>query len=201
MKHLVRLLGLFTLAASLLPAQSLSPADRAKAVGYLEKTRAAVLAATAGLAEAQWKFKPAPDRWSVADVLEHLASTEDMLFGMVKGKVMSAPPRPEGEDVKAIDEFVLQTIPDRTNKAQAPESLAPKNRFGSPADSRKHFQESRTKTLAFLRETPDLREHAVDSPLGKRLDAYQWILFIGAHSERHTKQIEEVKSDPAFPKG
>jgi hypothetical protein len=32
------------------------------------------------------------------------------------------------------------------------------------------------------------------------LDAYQWILLISAHSERHTKQIEEVKADPNFPK-
>ena len=32
------------------------------------------------------------------------------------------------------------------------------------------------------------------------LDAYQWILRISAHSESHTKQIEEVKADPSFPK-
>jgi hypothetical protein len=32
------------------------------------------------------------------------------------------------------------------------------------------------------------------------LDGYEWLLFIGAHSERHTKQILEVKADPNFPK-
>jgi hypothetical protein len=45
-----------------------------------------------------------------------------------------------------------------------------------------------------------LRDHAIDSPLGKKLDAYQWVLFISAHSERHTKQINEVKADAGFPK-
>ena len=70
----------------------------------------------------------------------------------------------------------------------------------SPADSLKHFTESRAKTLAFLKETKGLRDHAIDSPLGKKLDAYQWVLFIAAHSERHTKQINEVKADPNFPK-
>jgi len=40
----------------------------------------------------------------------------------------------------------------------------------------------------------------MDSPLGKKMDAYQWILFIAAHSERHTKQLLEVKADPNFPK-
>jgi hypothetical protein len=41
----------------------------------------------------------------------------------------------------------------------------------------------------------------VDSPLGgPKLDAYEWVLFVSAHSQRHTKQIEEVKADPNFPK-
>ena len=53
---------------------------------------------------------------------------------------------------------------------------------------------------AFLKATPDLRDHAIDSPLGKKLDAYEWVLFIGAHSERHTKQMQEVKDAPGFPK-
>lgn len=83
---------------------------------------------------------------------------------------------------------------------QAPEPLRPNNRFGSPKDSLKHFRQSRAQTLAFLKNTADLREHAADSPLGKKLDAYEWVLFISAHSERHTKQIEEVKADPKFPK-
>jgi hypothetical protein len=51
-----------------------------------------------------------------------------------------------------------------------------------------------------LRNTSDLRDHAVMSPIGKNLDAYEWVLYIAAHSERHTKQILEVKADPNFPK-
>ncbi len=72
--------------------------------------------------------------------------------------------------------------------------------LASPEGSLKHFAESREQTEDFLRKHDDLRAHAVDSPLGKKLDAYEWVLFIGAHSERHTKQINEVKADPKFPK-
>lgn len=64
----------------------------------------------------------------------------------------------------------------------------------------KQFIESRTQTEDFLRSHNDLRAHAIDSPLGKELDAYEWVLFIAAHSARHTKQILEVKADPNFPK-
>jgi uncharacterized damage-inducible protein DinB len=159
-----------------------------------------VVDATAGLSEAQWNFKPAPDRWSVAEVTEHIAAAEDLLMGMVTGEVMKATPRPDGEDVHATDEMVLNMIPDRSHKFQAPEPLKPTNRFGSPAAALKHFNDARQQTEDFLRQHDDLRAHATDSPLGKKLDAYEWILFVAAHSDRHTKQINEVKADPNFPK-
>jgi hypothetical protein len=198
-RNLRVLVVILSLAASAW-AQSLTQADRDRAVKYLESTRQGVQDATAGLSQAQWNFKPAPDKWSVAEVTEHIAAAEDFLRGMVAEQVMKAPPRPAGEDVKAIDEMVLTAIPDRSHKAQAPEPLKPTNRFGSPETSLKHFAESRQQTLDFLKKHDDLRDHASDSPLGKKLDAYEWILFVAAHSERHTKQINEVKADPNFPK-
>lgn len=200
MKRLLFIFCLSVLVSPLLQGEELSPADRKKALEYLEKTRAEVLAATKGLSEAQWNFKPAPDRWSVAEVTEHIAAAEDFIMQNVREKVMKAPPRQGTEDVKAIDEFVVQRIPDRSTKAKAPEPLQPTNRFGSPKGSLDHFKESRAKTIAFLKETKDLRDHAADSPLGKKLDGYEWVMFVSAHSERHTKQIEEVKADPNFPK-
>jgi hypothetical protein len=198
-RSLVLILALACMGVSV-QAQTLTQADREKALKHLEMTRQGVLDATKGLSSAQWNFKPAPERWSVAEVTEHIAAAEDFLRGMVIEKVLTAPPRPAGDDVVAIDEMVLKMIPDRTHKAQAPEPLKPSNRFGSPEGSLKHFTETRDQTEDFLKKTADLRDHANDSPLGKKLDGYEWILFISAHSERHTKQILEVKADPNFPK-
>jgi uncharacterized damage-inducible protein DinB len=180
--------------------QTLSQADRERAANYLESTKKGVLDSVAGLSDAQWNFKAGPDRWSIAQVMEHIAAAEDYLRGNVSENIMKAPPRPAGEEVRSIDDLVVAAVPDRSHKVQAPEPLRPTNRFGSPQASLAHFIESRDKTLAFLQNTPDLRQHAVDSPLGKKLDAYEWVLFIAAHSERHTKQINEVKADPRFPK-
>ena len=200
MKKLFFALCLMLFISPVFGTQNLTSKELNKAVMYLQKTRADVLKATKGLSDAQWNFKPATNRWSVAEVTEHIAAAEDFLMDMVQDKVMKAPARTEAADVQAIDEFVLEKIPDRSVKVQAPEPLQPSNRFGSPKDSLKHFRESRAKTLKFLKHTKNLREHAVDSPLGKKLDAYQWLIFIGAHSERHTKQLLEVKADPGFPK-
>ncbi len=200
MKRLIIALCLLASVNPLLRAQSLSADEIKRATDYLKQTRDGVLASTKGLSEAQWNFKPAPTRWSVAEVTEHIAAAEDFLMGMIQEQVMKAPARTEPTDLKAIDDFVLQAIPDRSKKVQAPEPLVPSNRFSNPKGSLKHFKESRAKTIKFLKETKDLRQHAIDSPLGKKLDAYQWVLFISAHSERHTKQINEVKADPGFPK-
>jgi hypothetical protein len=183
-------------------AQDASQADKDRALQYLETTKNDVVNATKGLSDAQWNFKTAPDRWSIAEVVEHLAAAEDMLRGMTQEQVMKTPAIPARDPVelKKIDDGVLAQVPDRSHKIQAPEPLKPTNRFGSPADAEKHFVESRATTETFLKNTPDLRAHAVDSPMGVKLDGYEWMLLIAAHSERHTKQILEVKADANFPK-
>jgi hypothetical protein len=179
--------------------QETTQADKDKALAYLQSTKKGVLDATKGLSEAQWNFKAAPDKWSIAECTEHIAAAEDFIRGMIVENVMKAPAVPD-RDIAKLDASVLNMIPDRSQKAQAPEPLKPTNRFGSPEGSLKHFTESRTTTEDFLRKTADLRAHAIDSPLGAKLDAYEWVLFTAAHSERHTKQILEVKADPNFPK-
>ncbi len=185
--------------ATAVRAQEVTQAEKDRALQYLEATKKNVLEATKGLSDAQWNFKPAPDRWSVAQVMEHIAAAEDFLRDVTKEKVMVSPAGEPGRDVKKTDEAVLAMVPDRTHKAQAPEPLVPTNRFGSPEGSVKHFVESRVATADFLKNTTGLRDHVTDSPLGK-LDGYEFVLFIAAHSERHTKQINEVKTDPNFPK-
>ncbi|MGA8143096.1 MAG: DinB family protein [Candidatus Acidiferrales bacterium] len=178
--------------------QALTAADREKGVKYLEQTRDAVVAATKGLSEAQWKFKAAPDKWSVAETLEHIALAEDYLFGYVKGQVMASPAGPADRDIAKIDAMVLAMIPDRSHKRQAPPELVPTGRW-TPAETLDHFLKSRATTIEYMKTTPGLREHVADSPLGQ-LDGYEWLLFIGAHSERHSKQMLEVKADAGFPK-
>jgi hypothetical protein len=192
--------ALVVTGAVTISAQELTPADKAHALQYLESTKKDVLEATKGLSEAQWNFKAAPDRWSVAQVMEHIAAAEDFIrVNLVQEKVMTLPAGEPGRDVKKIDAAVEAMIPDRSHKAQAPEPLVPNNRFGSPEGSLTHFFESRETTEQFLRSAAGLRNHVMDGPVGK-MDGYEFVLFIAAHCERHVKQINEVKADPNFPK-
>jgi uncharacterized damage-inducible protein DinB len=193
--QLLCVLLLFTAAFG----QQLTQADREKGVAYLRQTEDGVASAVKGLSEAQLKFKPAPERWSVAETLEHIALAEDFIFQNINDKIMKAPAGAATRDTAKADAAVLAVVPDRSHKAQAPGPLVPSGRW-TPQETLAHFEKSRAHTIEFLQSTPDLRQHVIDSPLGQPLDAYEWLLFIGAHSERHTKQIEEVKADPNFPK-
>ena len=200
MKKLSVLLSAMLLLSIAAFGQTLTQADRDKGVQYLEQTRDGVVAATKGLSEAQMKFKPAPDRWSVAETFEHITLGEDLMFQSVTDKIMKAPAGPADRDTAKIDAMILNMVPDRTQKRQAPGPLVPTGRW-TPSETLDHFLKSRTRTIEFLKSTPDLRAHAsADNPFQQPLDAYDWLLFIGAHSERHTKQMLEVKADPNFPK-
>jgi hypothetical protein len=138
----------------------------------------------------------------VAEVAEHITLSESTLFGLVRKQVMTSPATPEKrEQVKGKDELVLQKVPDRSHKVQAPEFLRPTGRWATEADVTKAFEESRKATMDYVRTTDDdLRDHFFDHPLLGTMDGYQWLLLISAHSARHTAQIEEVKDDPNFPK-
>src|ERR1700739_4412867 len=76
-------------------------AEKKKALAYLESTKKDVLDATSGLSPAQWNFKPAPDRWSIAECMEHIAAAEDFIRGLVETCVMKATPVP-GRDISPI---------------------------------------------------------------------------------------------------
>jgi hypothetical protein len=192
-------IALFLVFAASVRSQELTQAEKDKALQYLESTKKDVLDATNGLSPAQWNFKPAPDRWSIAECMEHIAISEDFIRGNIADGVMKAPAVP-GRDVATIDAAIIENVPARKTKVQAPEPIKPSNQFGSPEGSVKHFVESRAKTEEFLKATSGLRDHAADSPTGAKWDGYEFILLIAAHSERHTNQIKEVKADPNYPK-
>src|SRR5947208_15547302 len=106
--------------AAAVSAQDVTQAEKDKALQYLETTKKNVLEATKGLSEAQWNFKPAADRWSVAQVMEHIAAAEDFLRETTKEKVMTGPAGDPGRGFKKTDEAVLTMVADGSHKAQAP---------------------------------------------------------------------------------
>lgn len=187
-------------AASAEPS-AFSEDDRRAALRYLEGTRAFLRSNLEGLSEAQWRFKPGVDRWSIAEIAEHIALAEERVFGLL-GEVLKSKVRDFDCRPRMADEVVIMAITNRSaRRFQAPERLQPSGRFASRAEVLQELERVRDRTLRFVQDTRvDLRAHAGELPVLGTIDGQQWLLFVGAHAERHTLQIEEVKADPRFPR-
>ena len=179
---------------------SLSKKERKFGLGIMKDTRDDAINATKGLSDAQLNFKAAPEKWSVKECLYHIAGAEKLLWTMFEG-TMKAPANPEKRsEIKVTDEQVVKMVEDRTVKAQAPEPIQPKNTgFNSITEAAEDFKNSRGSHIKYLKNsTEDLRNHVVQMPFGY-IDCYQFLLFMAAHSNRHTQQMNEVKANPGFP--
>ena len=169
-----------------------------KALDYLNQARDGVLAAVKGLTPAQWNFKPAPDRWSIAEILEHMTVVEEYA-GSLLDKLPTMPAPAAGFNASKIDALILAKMPDRSTKAQAPPEIQPSGRW-TTAEALKHFAAGNQRLASALDNAPELRKHVAPHPAFGPLDGYQWILLVAAHNERHTQQMLEVKADPRYPR-
>jgi hypothetical protein len=94
-----------------------------------------------------------------------------------------------------------RVVTDRSNKSKSPPFLQPKKDKLKPEESVNAFLAQRKKNIEFIMTSQDDFQTISGSPrLMGTIDAYQSYLLISAHSMRHVLQIEEVKSDPNFPK-
>jgi hypothetical protein len=151
-----------------------------------------------GLSEAQLRFKPQPDRWSIADCIEHIVLTEDTMYA----KATQGAPNPNGVSLDPEkDVRFTEAVVARRRRVDAPAPLRPANRFPSAEAVRERFLEQRERAVAYARDcTEDVRHLFAMHPLLGEIDCYQFLLLLALHPARHAAQIEEIKSDPAFPK-
>jgi hypothetical protein len=189
--------SLFILAAvsltTALSAGPLSVTERQQLLDHLKNSQRVFAAAIQGLSQAQAKFKPAPDRWSILECAEHLTQAEQLLFTDVTAALSS----PAGKKSHASDEEVLDVWGTRKQKAQSSGDYDPMGRWADLAAVQQEFDARRAKTIEFVTKTQDdLRGRLCCGGM----DLYQQLLGISAHTLRHVEQMNEVKAQPGYPK-
>lgn len=180
---------------------SITAKERKFAVAELKETKADILSAVKGLSDEQLNFKTAPDRWSIKECVYHITLAENSLWPMLEA-TMKNPPTPEKrQEVTVSDQDILNGVTNRTEKRQAPDNIRPdKAPWHTTQEALAAFKLARGQHLKYVKTTTeDLRNHIMTLPFGK-IDAYQFILFVAGHSQRHLLQIKEILADPAFPK-
>ena len=201
MKRVLFFVPVLLLWAYSVKESGISKKEKKAAISYLEETRDDLQATINGLSEDQFNFKPAADRWSVKECLQHIAASEVAIWQMCEGALKAAPNPEKRSEIKVTDEQLMKMISDRSIKRQTIDPLKPENSpYVTALDASNAFKASREKLIKYVKNSKDdMRNHVAQTPLGA-IDAYQIVLFIGAHSNRHTQQIAEVMADPNFPK-
>jgi hypothetical protein len=167
----------------------------------LRQTGQVFTGSLAGLSPEAWLFRPAADRWSIAETAEHVALVEGSILRALTTRLADSPlADAERAGQKAKDAQVTMAMFDRSTRRPAPETVRPTGRFSEPGQASEAFATARASIIEWLTTTElDLRGLAVPHPALGLLDGKQWVLFAAAHCERHTRQILEVKQLPGYP--
>jgi hypothetical protein len=172
---------------------AMTPDERSSAVAELEASRQRLLAALEGLTEEQWRSRPSPERWSIAECAEHVTAAELPLARFLTASATAEPSEKERREIRGKDGFVRRFLRDRSRRDEAPERIRPKGRFATREQTIRAFEDRRNANLAYVRETSDsLRDRFAPHPFAGIIDGYQWVLFLSAHTDRHAEQIEEI---------
>jgi len=186
--------------------QKLTAQELDQARKFLDQTQSTLIGATKGLSEAQWRFKPAPDRWSIAENLDHIVIVLERVLGPILDQLADAPAPAADRDSEQIDKIVINQFPNRLQKFQAPEFVRPADQI-DPCELLNRLAADYTRLAESLESRSGLRRHvapaaplkAVSQGAFELMDGYQWILAAAAHTERHTKQMLEVMAEPGYP--
>ncbi|MFN2563471.1 MAG: DinB family protein [Gemmatimonadaceae bacterium] len=167
----------------------------AEIVRYTDDRRADLEAAALRLPYERWSERPAPESWSVAQVFDHLHVSESRTAALLAKRIARAkeaglgPERSEESLLHSLDWFPVVDGP----KRQAPDFTAPRPDARAP-EVHDALRASRADLHAALREGDGLALGDVTAthPALGVINVYQWVLFIGQHEARHTRQVADI---------
>jgi uncharacterized damage-inducible protein DinB len=167
----------------------------------IDESRARLQRSVEALTDGELSFHSSPDRWSIAEILEHLSIVERQLARLchvmvAKAEASQNEPRAEVNFAPVSIEQLLEPLKNR--KFEAPKNARPKGDV-SAEEALARLAESRAALHALRTRIEQINGRSVmyPHPVAGEMDLYQWLLFVGAHDDRHRAQIEAMVS--SFP--
>src|SRR5215471_18948765 len=189
------------LLAAPLFAAPMTREDREHLLVHFEMTTQMVAEQVRGLSPTQLEYKPGPDRWSIREVVSHLAVAEPDYWRDIQKALRAAPDMKSKKSV-ASDADILWYGIDRVVHTKTGGGHEKVDTYKDLSVALAKFQALRATMIEYIKTTQDdMRAHSFrfakdDEPI----DCWQWMLEISTHAERHIQQIREIKADPSFPK-
>lgn len=161
----------------------------------LDKSRGKLTDTVSTLTDEDASFKTAPEKWSTANIVEHLAKTEEGLSATIAKFLAKAEAAniPSTGKIEPPVSFAEITGTYKEMKFEAPEFIRPSGTVAL-ADSLARLENSRAalKALRPRLEAVDLSGARFPHPAFGPMNLYYWLAFIGLHELHHLKQINDI---------
>mgnify|MGYP000011627460 CR=1 FL=1 len=148
-------------------------------------------------------FKPAPDAWSINEILEHLnKANESMRKVVISTLERAASGKKVGTgrtDLAGVD-ILKRVVEDYSKPVEAPEIVRPLGK--------KDWEENLREFNAFfdrlfedwpLFNEEELKRYVFPHPIYRKIDLMQWLWVIAGHCLFHLLQIKDNKKSPDYP--
>ena len=147
----------------------------------------------ASLTDEQTAFLPDGEKWTIAEIVEHIAIVQD---GMTKisakllTKAQAAGKSSDGA-ARLSENFAAKAAEAATLKFEAPDRVRPTGNQ-TIKESLQKMDESREELekLRPLFESVECSDYKFPHPFMGDLTAHEWLALIGGHEARHIRQIE-----------
>jgi hypothetical protein len=164
---------------------------------YLAQQRSAVLTAAAVVPDELFTERPAPGRWSVSHILEHLYRVERGTAAMLTKRIAKA--KEAGHPSETDSSSLLGTldalgVSDRRGRPLVAPEIVDPTETPDRATAERQLAESRAALLAAIEGGDGLAlgELRHTHPRLGELTLYEWILVVGEHERRHAEQVAET---------
>jgi hypothetical protein len=183
------------MSGRLLAGAPMTQREREDLVSHLQMTETWLVDEVSPLSPEQLKFRMAAGKWTIGEVVEHLVIADPTYWQLFQEGMKQPPRRLEKQ---ATDADVLWYGINRTQHQKTEPKKDPQGQVIDIRQALDSFRKLHSMMLDYARTTDQgLRGHAVKD---WGVDAYQCLLEISTHTQRHILQIREIKADPKFPK-
>jgi len=166
-----------------------------------EQAQARFTAAVSNLTEVQANFRPDENQWTIAEIAEHVSIVNDGFLRITHKllKEAESAAKPPRADLN-LGHTILDENGDQPPPFQAPDRVRPQGGVG--------IEDALAKMRATLAgfaeiqsrlEAVDLSKPVFPHPAIGPINAYQWMVLLGEHEDRHRGQIERLKAATGFP--
>ena len=174
---------------------TISSQEKKFAIEHLNRTGKAFVEAIQDFNEKQWYMRPGPGQWSAAECAQHILETELYYFMPTVEKMLSEEPAlARMAEANGKDNSIIAGMENREYKIKGQPWEESSEKVIDREALIASFQAKRAENIVWLENSDGaFRANFTEFPGMGTIDVYQFILFISAHTTRHTGQIQDIK--------